>query len=192
MHFRLLLSFLCTTLLFAGCSNEFEDIFKDESENVFAPIILSDKAGWEVLESSYINEGVVTLVSSVLAEAGAKLPRDPNNTDLIPPAKAKETFAAVINDNYLLKNVTGPSGTVFIWPEIDFSQYSLVLGWYVSPGTGTYVDKQRIRVNANDATLYLDIKRDRQVRSLDYDAPYYFATLYPKFDGNIQVRARWE
>ena len=199
----------CIAILLAGCSNtledsfngDFEDVFRKEYTNVFDPIdpfaeLLPELPSPRYLDMRYIGY-IETLVSSVLVESGARMPRvKDENGYYWSVARGKEVFATEINDKGLIKDVVDVSGATYSWPEIDFSRYSLVLGWFIAPGSGYYIEKQRVWIkNNHDATLYLSIKEDQTpgYYHLDAETPYYFATLFPKFNSDsIQVVSRWD
>jgi len=183
MRFKIILSFLWISLLLTGCSKDFDDIFEGRHKNVFEPIDLFVSDINSRPSDQFYVDYINTLVSSVLSVSEETVPH---------LADVHEAFATVINDNHLLKDAVALSGRAYSWPEIDFSKYSLVLGWYVGGGSGFYIEKQRIQLRRKKATLYLEIKRDRTHAYTHAITGYFFAALYPKFEGSVTVLTNWE
>ena len=182
----------CIAILLAGCSNtlddsfngDFEDVFRKEYTNVFDPI--DPFAGYDAeipslrhIDSRFIDY-VNSRVSSVLNESGGIMPGDL-------ATQYKEVYATIINDNRFLQSSS--------WPDIDFNRYTLIIGWFVAPGSGYYINRQRLQIKKDESILYLQINEDH---TPGYDShtcaltAFCFAALYPKFEGHIKVVSRWD
>ena len=92
--------------------------------------------------------------------------------------------AMIVNQKSLLKEVEY-YGNTFLWPEIDFDSYSLVIGQYYTNYTGYMISKQYIIKGSSKYLLYFDIEGG----DLCATKNNYFATLYPKLpDGKLEVK----
>lgn len=170
---------VCAALMFAGCSNEFEDVFNRNNKDVIAPVELNaeDNTLWSQLPFNDI-------IPPVIMDLGFKSAKEMYQSDDI------WEFATIVNDEIYLKDITDHNGTIICWPKIDFQKYSLLVGWFLSGGNGDYIEKQRIIERKGKTTLYLEIKESEGPHS--YALTYtYFAVLYPKLNANPVEIKRW-
>ena len=156
----------CASLVLAGCAHDFDDIFNHDNEDVFDAVDLFNGFSSDP-ESTY---QYPDLIASTISKSGGKM-----------PVPEHEPYAMVINERNL------PDG----WPEIDFENYSLVVGWFYGSSNDRIV-RQRLQINAtdNEAILYLElgIPHDDLYDGTVYDYHvHYFAAIYPKFNSKISV-----
>ena len=156
---------MCASLVLAGCARDFDAV------DLFNGLFMDPESTYQYPD----------LIPSTIRKAGGRLPN--KSKDL------NEAYALSINDNSLLEG----------WPEIDFERYSLVIGWFVGGTSGHYIKRQRLQCNNIDkeATLYLEISRITEIDGqpagyLCALQDYYFAALYPKFDGAVTVIPRFD
>ena len=185
-HIGLISMMACAAFMFAGCSNEFEDVFNGNNKDVIAPVELDGEVGiaWTSIES---HGQLQELVSAALVGLGIKLPDDHS---LPPELFKKEDYAVVVNDGQPLKGVVGSDGVELSWPDIDFKKYSLVLGWFIAPGSGYRIVNQRFHAKKDKNVLYLEIKPYTEFHLAGFMVEY-FAAIYPKQEGNIVEISRW-
>lgn len=195
-----LLMIISATLMFAGCSNEFEKIFNGEDKEAISPLVSGEETAAldNLLEAGRLFD-LAMLVSHTMFENGV-VAWDPSHYldmlnhqlpwDFLP----EKDRAMVINSRTELLDYTMPDGSCITWPEIDFDSYSLVIGYFRVGGSGEYLSSQRIVVKGGKPELYLKINNDRPGKT--YGGSDYFATLYPKisFEGEISVNVwrNWE
>ena len=178
-HIGFISKLVCAALMFAGCSNEFEDVFNGNYKDVIAPIELNDEenTSWSQLPFNDIIPPVITAL-------GFKSAKEMYQSDDI------WEFATIVNDEIYLKDITDQYGTITCWPRIDFQKYSLLVGWFLSGGSGDYIERQRIIEKNGTTILYLEIKESEGIHSFNLTYSY-FCALYPKLDANpIEVK-RW-
>ncbi len=175
-HIGLISMMACAAFMFAGCSNEFEDVFNGNNKEALSPIESSETGG--VLLSG-ISSDLIRKTLDVISQDMRDVPHISN------------TIAYIINNQENLRTVTQRENTVVEWPEIDFDKYSLVLGT-VDTARGKILDSQRLVIKNKVPVLYVKIKI---VQEYDYcdDVSWYFAKLYPKvpFDGAITMKT-WQ
>ena len=179
----------CMAILLTGCRDSLADIFNGNDKNVIAPAELNSVSAneWDLLKNNN-NEGLNALISSVLVELDAKASSVENGY----LSKYKEDYATIINDDSLLKDVRGYDGNTYSRPEIDFCNYSLLLGRFFTYQSGFRLENQRIIQKNNIATLYLDIRKEDNEYNLMAIWEYYFAALYPKLDCKTVEIVRWD
>lgn len=185
-HINYLFVMICTALIITGCSNDYEDIFNGNNKDVIAPIEMDgeDAVAWANMEShGWLQE----LVPAALVELGIILSDNPS---LPTESFKKDDYAAIVNDSQSLKDVVGLNGVEFSWPDIDFKKYSLVLGWFIAPGSGFRVANQRLQTKKEKNVLYLEIKPYTEIHTAALTVEY-FAAIYPKQEGNIVEISRW-
>ena len=88
--------------------------------------------------------------------------------------------AIIINDQSRLKNLYSEEFGELVWPEIDFSQYSLVLGKWMYTAGNQYLASQKIRLSGGAATLFLEIKVPPDSGGTCDVFYRWFGALYPK------------
>ncbi len=175
-----LLMIISATLLFAGCSNVFEDIFNGNNKDAISP--LSDNSDAS-LTLSKVDDALIYFTMGGIVDL----------------SKVTPNCAAIINSRSALESAlqAGMISTPRMdqsqleWPEIDLNQYSLVLEiCFVTPSYWV-LGSQRILNKKNAPELYLEIidtSPKGAIKSAD-GTYYYLARLYPKipFDGEIPV-----
>ena len=88
--------------------------------------------------------------------------------------------AVIINDQSRLKNLYSEEFGELVWPEIDFSRYSLVLGQWIYTAGNQYLASQKIRLSGGTATLFLEIKVPPDSMGTCDVFYRWFGALYPK------------
>jgi len=178
-HIGLISMMACAAFMFAGCSNEFEDVFNGNNKEALSPIESSETGG--VLLSG-INS---FLLRKTLLEISQDILGTPSITD---------TIAYIINDQERLSTVVTrrEDNTVVEWPEIDFDKYSLVIG-SVDLARNKVLDSQRLMIKNKAPVLYVKIKIIKEEYDPCDTVEWLFAKLYPKvpFDGAITMKT-WQ
>lgn len=160
----------------SACSNQLGS--NEEREEIIEPIYLQDISEEDSDDSLLDIPGIELLAKSVLTENGLI-------EDYI-GIKDFPDVAMIVNQKELLKDVES-NGEVFLWPEIDFDKYSLVIGQFFTSETGYSISRQYIKKGLSKRVLYIEIVKD----SLFFcaTANNYFAVLYPKVpDGELEVK----
>lgn len=189
-----LLMIIFATLLFAGCSNEFEKIFSGEDKEAISPLVSGEETA--VLDNLSADDrfSLAMLVSHTMYESGVEAwnpshyldrPFSELPWDYLPEKGGAR--AMVINSRTELLDFTMPDGSCIKWPEIDLESYSLVIGYFGVASGREYLSSQRVVMKGGKPELYLKIDNDRPGKALG--GSDYFAVLYPKlsFEGEINV-----
>ena len=130
--------------------NNLEYIFNSDDANILAPV--SDENGVIlVFDDKDCNGGFQLLTHMVLDKMGLTSKMKSWDKDGL------DAVAAVINDQSLLENYVN-GDNVYLWPEIDFEKYSLVIGCYYATSGGQQVHNQRLIPKKESLQLYLEIK----------------------------------
>ena len=184
MSTKYFLQLLCSALLFAGCGNglddspTFEDIFNGQDRSALAPLSSSQGnlqgENWEGFfhSDTFFKLGKIYI------------------WNLNPDIRGDRAF--IINDAQQLKDYTDEyTGQEYHWPEIDFEQYSLVIGQYGRVGGSfLFLKDQRAVVNEEGTTLYLRFGKHNGAEPMDISTVY-FGALYKKLpDGPVEI-VRW-
>ncbi len=162
--FYLFLALFCSALFVTGCSTDIAGVFDDNNHRAIQPVD-------ELAElNSY--PGINFLVRDVYNTSGQSLLGE---------------GAIVVNRPEMLKEVV-MDDEVFTWPEIDLSQYSLVIGRYAGPDSGYYLANQRVIKEGKKVKLYAEIKHRI---GFGHATTRVFVALYPKLpDGEVEF-VRW-
>lgn len=147
---RLFTVVLGVVLLLSGCTKY--------------PLSLENKEFTAVSEL-YGDAGFRLLLESVLDEANG--------------GYAQGDCAIIINDRSQLRNLYTDDLGELVWPEIDFSRYSLVVGKWMYTAGNQYMASQKIRLTGGSARLFLEIKESPGMGTCDVFYRW-FGTLYPK------------
>ena len=157
--------FICSI---AGCG---EDVFGDVFGETLTPVSLSEMPGDGTFDMSDI--AVEALVAPIFEENG----RSPFDGD----------FAMVINRQDSLKDVER-WGDSFHWPEIDFGQYSLVIGKVCPTDMGYAIERHYVKKGISGYVLFVALKDIAETHMFGAK-DCYFAALYPKLpDGQLKVK----
>lgn len=169
----LYLTLICCSVVAAGCSTNFSDIFDNDNPDTFKPVDgIGAETGDTLMLELMETPGFNFLARDVIATVGL------SNGD----------GAIIVNRSELLKDVVLEDRTCS-WPEIDFSQTSLIIGRFNGSDSGFYLANQRVVQEAGQTKLYVEIRRRQYARL--YPSTTYFAALYPKLpDGSIEF-IRW-
>lgn len=162
--FYLFLALFCSVLFVTGCSTDIAGVFDDNNHRAIQPVD-------ELAElNSY--PGINFLIRDVYNTSGQSLLGE---------------GAIVVNRPEMLKEVV-MDDEVFTWPEIDLSQYSLVIGRYAGPDSGYYLANQRVIKEGKKVKLYAEIKHRI---GFGHSTTRVFVALYPKLpDGEVEF-VRW-
>ena len=148
-----------------GCS-EFADIFNGTG-NTFSPVV--DANGTAMVFDYQSCAGAFNgMALQLLTIAGAYDGYNP---------KVDDAVAIVVNTSTLLEDMT-VGEQVFKWPEIDFNQYSMVIGSCGIPYGGILAVKQRAVRKTDRIDYYIDLKSE--TGGIQTPTTCYFAALYPK------------
>ena len=165
----------CMTLLLTGCYGDWDYVFNSSDKNIYAPLDINDGENVNLMQYPHIDN----LVISTLAANGLILGF--SSDDLI-------DGAMIINDRSQLKDYVDEDHN-YVWPEIDFNKYSLVIGGVFLAHSGFELE-QRIVKKGNVPELYVRLVELNY--GLQYISTRYFASLYPKigYEGEIKVNVQ--
>ena len=160
--------YLVILILVLVCScSKLSSIFDGSDNNAIAPI------EWSGTNASEATLPISSfMISRALYNAGATY--SPNDCGK----------ALILNDDTYLTPFE-LEGSQVVWPVIDFSEYSLVIGFFES-AVGNTLAHQRVTQTNSVGKLYL---RMQKLNGCAFDvSPYYFYGLYPKLkDGPLTV-----
>lgn len=161
--------------LFSGCS--MDSIYDGTAPNALLPVeIQGDMA--EFFDQENLAYFILTAKT---IEANCEFPEDYYVTDItgnrwFEPPMLASSFA-VINDRSRLASFTDPeTGVSYEWPEIDFKNYSLLVGWVYDLKHPQSIVRQAIVKERGKLKLYIDLSSG----VCDSDSMGYYAFLYPK------------
>lgn len=102
-------------------------------------------------------------------------------------SETQEDYAYVINRQRDLQDAKWGDET-YCWPEIDFNEYSLVVGQFRTRSHGYGISRQYVRKGLFKYTLHLEIQSFVDIHNFEPKTNY-FASLYPKLpDGRLEVK----
>ena len=160
------LCLLCT--LFSCTNADFDSVFDGKNEEALMPLDISSVCQ-EPLVEALSDRSVIGSIAS-RACAGRFLSK----------------MAYVINDSAILDGVVDSKGNEAEFDESLFDNYSLVV-CTVSSGSGSHFNEQRVLVNKQSVTIYVDF-----YSSFYQDARLFHSLhIYPKLpDGPVELIVR--
>lgn len=160
---------LCLIPLLSGCMNNFESIFNSADKSILSPV--TDENGVIlVFNNKDCNGGFSLLTNIILTKMGLTSKMRSWDRDGL------EAVAAVINDQSQLENYA-KGDIIYLWPEIDFEKYSLVIGCHYAISGGQHVRNQRLVPKKETLQLYLEIQDLGGTANISTN---YFGALFPK------------
>lgn len=165
-------------LFLSGCG--YKTIFDGSDKDVLTPLdpieILGDKFG------DFFKGGGFSDLAPAVFEGLHEEGMIPDNVN---------DFAIVLNDRHFLRDIQIADKT-YQWPDIDFNNYSLVVGFWADPGTTWYIKDQRVKKSLiGKVSVYLHfVKHDGGAFAM----PRFrrFGAIYPKLPGGPAEVIRWE
>ena len=160
---RLLFIIVATLFIFSSCS--MSDIFEGNDPDVICP---AEVEGGEDI----IYNGMDPVVSDYRHLISA-ITKEHNFSGF-----SGEGGAVIVNDESQLRSAVNADGEECIWPEIDFENYSLVVGVRPMPITGFLAKRFRIVEKKDHLEMYIDVRNYGPY--LMTPAPMYYAVRFPK------------
>ena len=178
---RALLLVIPLLISLTSCSDQLNTNEGDgEIGEIIEPVYSQDTSGDKSAIILKDVPGIEFLAKSVLIENGI-VEEDIKDGMYYPDV------AMIVNQKSLLKEVEY-YGNTFLWPEIDFEEYSLVIGqFYTNYYNDEYhITQQYIVKGSSKNVLYFDFYSNFGFATSRNN---YFATLYPKLpDGELEVK----
>lgn len=182
---------LCSFIIFSACNTvvapetgsaeAFEMVFDVNNQDALDPI---ETWGYDGPFGSRLSRKA--LEAYFETDEGARELESKRSTD----GGRSVDFAVVFNDDRFLEDVQ-VDGTVYAWPEIDFSKYSLLVDVLYFPTGGLCIRKQRAILEERNVVLYMEIGAPENAFITCAPTQAYFAALYPKLpSGPVTIYRR--
>ena len=173
-------SLFLAAVVLSGCG--YEGIFDGRDKDVLAPLDPSVAFGNDKYDNFFKDGSFNYLCNTLFVELMSE--------DQI--SSGMNDYAVVLNDTQLLHEVQTEGGQVYQWPDIDFENYSLVVGRWMDVGTTWYIKDQRAKKSPlGKVTIYLHFVKHEGGA---FQQPRFrlFGAIYPKLPSGVAEIVRWE